>query len=261
MDFPRRHPQPRSPALKADPFAQLRLIDLQELDTRIDGLRHQLANLPQESEIRALLSERSDIADQAAAIGVKVDDLNREQKKADADVEQVKARRDRDQDRLDKGLVTKPADLEHLQSELISLARRITELEDVELEVMEALEAAQSRQQELQETLTALTERARALTEERDEAASRLRAQMEDVAAERSVTASGLAADLLALYDKLRDSKGGVGAAALRQRRCGGCGLELSPADLSAIRARASDDVVRCEECSRILVRTAESGL
>lgn len=199
--------------------------------------------------------------DAAKDLGIKVDDLTREQKKADADVEQVKARRKRDQDRMDRGLVTSPKDLEHLSHELVSLERRIRELEDVELEVMEQLETAQSELTALRNELTSIDEEGRAVQAARDQKAAAIQAESATVTGDRSTKASGIPADLLALYDKLRDSKGGVGAAALRQRRCGGCGLELSPADLSAIKTKPTDEVVRCEECSRILVRTSESGL
>ena len=73
--------------------------------------------------------------------------------------------------------------------------------------------------------------------------------------------AAELPEDLLSLYDRLRESKGGVGAALLRARRCEGCNLDLDNAELATIRAAADDDVIRCEECSRILVRTSESGI
>jgi predicted nucleic acid-binding Zn-ribbon protein len=65
----------------------------------------------------------------------------------------------------------------------------------------------------------------------------------------------------MALYARLRAQKGGVGAAALRARRCGGCSLELNAADLAVIAKAPSNEVIRCEECDRILVRTSESGI
>lgn len=154
-----------------------------------------------------------------------------------------------------------PKALEAMQHELVSLERRISELEDVELEVMERLESAQSELDAVRRTLAGISAEGSAAQRSRDERSAAIREQQAETAAERKVTASGVPADLLALYDRLRESKGGVGAAALRQRRCGGCGIELSPADLNAIRAKAVDEVVRCEECSRILVRTPESGL
>jgi predicted nucleic acid-binding Zn-ribbon protein len=67
--------------------------------------------------------------------------------------------------------------------------------------------------------------------------------------------------ELLALYDKIGASHGGIGAAELRARRCTGCQLEVNAADLRVFSAAAEDEVLRCEECSRILIRTAQSGL
>lgn len=192
---------------------------------------------------------------------IAVDDLTREQKKADQDVEQVKARRTRDQDRMDKGLVTSPKDLERMQQELVSLSRRISELEDTELEVMEQLETAQAERARLTERLAAIEARTTELTVSRDATAGDVTQEAGQVTDQRKVVADGVPADLLALYEKVRAQKGGVGAAALRARRCGGCSLELTAADLGAIAKAPLDEVLRCEECNRILVRTSESGI
>ena len=76
----------------------------------------------------------------------------------------------------------------------------------------------------------------------------------------RQAVAADVPAELLALYDQIRKTKG-VGAAMLRAGRCEGCHLSLNAADLNVIRASAPEEVVRCEECRRILVRTPESGI
>lgn len=246
--------------MKADPFVQLKLLDVQELDSQLDALRHQVATLPEHAELAALAAARAESDEKAKDLRVVVDDLTREQRKAEADVEQVRARRERDQARLDSGQGN-PKDLERLQHEMVSLARRITELEDVELEVMERLEDAQNELDAAEATMAEIMQKGSATQRARDEQTAALQRRISEIADERKITASGVNAELLELYDKLRGSKDGVGVSALRQRRCGGCGLELSPADLNSIRATPVDDVVRCEECSRILVRTAESGL
>jgi predicted nucleic acid-binding Zn-ribbon protein len=176
-------------------------------------------------------------------------------------VEQVKARRLRDQDRMDRGLVTSPKDLERMQQELVSLARRISELEDTELEVMERLENAQQQQRSLHGRLGEIDARAAELTAGRDAKAGELTAQLVAATDERKVTVQDVPGDLLALYEKIRAQKGGVGAAALVRRRCTGCSLDLTAADLGAIAKASPDEVLRCEECDRILVRTAESGI
>lgn len=192
---------------------------------------------------------------------IQVEDLTREQRKADADVEQVRARQTRDQQRMDQGLITNPKDLERMQGELVSLQRRITSLEDTELEVMEQLETAQAELDRLVGRLEQMDRRAAELGTTRDEKAGRLDAELAQVAAQRKTLADGLATELITLYDKLRQQKGGVGAAALRARRCGGCSLELTASDLSSIAKAPTDEVLRCEECNRILVRTSESGI
>ncbi|HEX2892532.1 MAG TPA: C4-type zinc ribbon domain-containing protein [Marmoricola sp.] len=247
--------------LKADPFAQLKLLDVQELDTQLDGLAHQLATIPEAAALAELGARRAELDGAVRDLRVEVDDLTAEQKRADADVEQVKARRARDQGMIDAGSVADPKALQRMLGELESLERRISDLEDVEIEVMERLETAQANLEQHTEDLAKLDRDLEALEHTRAHKARELEEKMAAVGAERKTTASGIPADLLGLYQKLRDQKGGVGAAALRRRECSGCRLTLNPSDLATIAAAPADDVLRCEECSRILVRTGESGL
>ena len=81
-----------------------------------------------------------------------------------------------------------------------------------------------------------------------------------EVTAARGPAVDGIPEALLALYERLREQKG-IGAALLRARQCGGCNMTLDASELSRIRSAPVDEVVRCEECQRILVRTDESGL
>jgi len=176
-------------------------------------------------------------------------------------VEAVKTRRKRDQDRMDSGAIGNAKDLERMQHELATLDRRISVLEDEELEIMEQLEEAQAAVAELEERVAAHDERLAELTEKRDARLAELDQQLALSTQDRQPALDGLPEDLLKLYDRLREQKGGVGAAELRARQCGGCMLSLDAGEIARIRGLAADEVVRCEECSRILVRTAESGL
>lgn len=188
-------------------------------------------------------------------------DTAREQTKAEQDVDQVRQRAARDQQRLDSGAVTSPKDLENLQHEITSLAKRQGDLEDVVLEVMERRESAQERVAELTERVGAVQGKVDDATARRDAAFEEIDGEVASVTKEREVMAGSVPADLLKLYDKLRAQQGGIGAAKLYQRTCQGCRQELSITDINEIRAAAPDTVVRCENCRRILVRTAESGL
>jgi predicted nucleic acid-binding Zn-ribbon protein len=236
-------------------------LDVQELDSRLDLLRHRLANLPEAQELAATLEERGDLQDRARDARILVDDLTREQRKAEADVEQVRTRRKRDQDRMDQGLVTSPKDLSRMQQEMVSLERRISDLEDTQLEVMERVEAAANQLTELEASLAEKDQRVEQLTARRDDRVGDIDAELAGLEQQRKQAADGLPDGLMTLYGRLREQKGGVGAAALRARRCTGCNMNLTAADLGAIAKAPTDEVLRCEECDRILVRTSESGI
>lgn len=223
--------------------------------------RHQRAHLPEHAELAALAQTRAELDNQVRDARVIVDDLTADQSKADQDVEQVKSRRQRDQDRIDQGLISNPKDLEKMQHELVSLERRISVLEDEELEIMEKLEEAQSALDSLVSQLADVDTRGRALVVSRDEQVATIDATIAECQAERELLIAEQPADLMALYDRLREAKGGVGAAELRMRQCAGCRLTVDNLELAKIKATPSNEVVRCEECQRILVRTTESGL
>lgn len=247
--------------MKADPAAQERLLEVQDLDSRIDGLDHRLRTLAERAVERDATARAKTLHDQLRDLEVVVADLQAEQEKADADVEQVKARRERDRSRMESGQIADPKALERMQAEMVSLERRIGTLEDEELEVMERLEAATADRDEVAARHRHAGEEAASAASAAEAIEAEIAGQKDDIAAERGRRAEGLPEDLLALYDRLRAAKGGVGAALLQRRECGGCRLTLDAAELAQIAKAPVDEVVRCEECQRILVRTAESGL
>jgi len=184
-------------------------------------------------------------------------DVEREVAKAEQDVEAVRQRATRDRQRLDTGAVGSAKELEALQHELGSLARRQSDLEEVELDAMQRLEDVQSRVVELQGRSAALAAEQADLEAQRDVAFAEIDKDSDYLAGERVRTAEGLPADLMTLYEKLRADHDGVGAAALEGVRCSGCRLEQTPMELARIAAAPPDEVHRCEECRRILVRPA----
>ena len=251
---------PREQKLNASPTAQNRLLDLQDVDLRTDQLQHRRRNLPEHAEAADLEARLVALRDQLVEARTEEGDIAREQTKIENDVEAVRERSRRDQERLNSASVS-ARELTNLQHEIESLAKRQSDLEDVVLEIMERREAAQGRIEEL------VAEQHR-LEADRGTVAHRLETEtgtidtaVAQLAATREKVLPDIPADLLALYEKLRAQHGGRGAAPLRQRRCEGCRLEIDLIELNAIRSAPADEVVRCESCRRILVRTADSGL
>ncbi|MGF7239350.1 MAG: zinc ribbon domain-containing protein [Frankia sp.] len=247
--------------MKADPWIQLRLLNLQALDSAIERLGERRRSLPEVAATEALSERLTALRDDVVRAETEVSDIARVQSRLENEVEMVRTRAARDRTRLESGQISSPKELANLQSEVTSLTRRQTSLEDDLLEVMENREVADARAGELRKE-------ADQVGAERDEVAARRDAAFAEIdteaaahRAERATVAPTLPDPLIALYDRIRATSGGVGAAALVRHRCEGCHLELSGADLRALAAAPVDEVVRCEECRRILVRTAESGL
>lgn len=244
--------------MKASPEAQRRLLDLQAVDTALAQLAHRKRTLPELAEIDAAAREISALEDERVRAQVVVDDLDRDISRFEKDIDQVRTRKDRDQVRLNAGGAIR--ELEGLQHELTTLNRRQSELEDAEIELMEKRETADTTLTEIQGRLSAANDKRDTAERRRDEVMSDIVKDEEFKKAARGPLAADLPPDLVALYDKIRlDS--GLGAALFQSGRCGGCRIELYGADLARVKAAAPDDVVRCEECRRIMVRTKESGL
>lgn len=246
--------------MNADHASQLRLLDLQAVDTALAQHAHRRRTLPELAALDARGKQAAALADEIVDAETRAGDSAAEQRRLENEVDTVRSRSVRDEQRLQAGGLP-GKELEGLQHELVTLARRQSSLEDDLLDVMEQAEQTVAAVADLHKRRDALTAEVAELAEKRDAALAEIDAAVTEKTAQRAATAAGLPAELLALYERAREHGGGVGAAMLRQRRCEGCRIELSGTELAAARAAAPDDVLRCENCRRILVRTDESGL
>lgn len=244
----------------ADPTDQHKLIKLAELDAEVARRQHTAKTLPQHQQIQDLMSERQTVADSLVERNTAVSDLEAAQERADADLAPVRERLKRDQQRIDEGSISDAKTLRSLTEEVEHLKRRITDLETAQLDVMGSLEQARQQRDEVAQRKSAIETEVRQLVASRDEQASALAAEAKDFHTQRTAIAAEVPQELVALYDKLRASTG-AGAAKLYRGRCTGCQLEIPISDLDDYRKAPANQVLRCVECNRILVRTPESGL
>jgi uncharacterized protein len=246
--------------MKAVASAQLRLLDLQAEDTAIAQLTHRKTTLPEHAVIVDGKAQRVTLAASLVEVRTRLSDYKLEVEKAEADLVPVRERLARDIKRRDDGLVTDPRGFAALTDEIEHLNKRISDLEDAELEAMENLESAAASEAGLAEQLTDLEGSVRAVIASRDEQLAQTDAEIAAHTAARDAIVAGLPAELVTLYDRIRVKAGGLGAAELKGRRCAGCQLEATATALAGYAKAAADDVLRCEECERILVRTAASA-
>ncbi len=247
--------------IKADPGSQQRLLDLQATDSALAQLDHRRRTLPEHAELARLKTDQVTVASDLVAADTAVSDLELEQTKAESDLEPVRERLARNQRRIADGSVPDAKALSSMVAEVDHLKKRISDLEDAELEVMEQLEQAVAERDRLRVRAEELAASAAEVTGRRDGQLAALDVEIGQRRTERTSIAPTIEPALITLYERVAASHGGVGAAELRSRRCTGCQLEVNAADLREFAAANSDEVLRCEECSRILVRTANSGL
>ncbi len=239
---------------------QLRLLDLQGADTSLAQLTHRRTTLPELAAIAERNERDTALHNDVIDVETRIGDIAGDQRRLENDVDAVRTRAARDEQRLQAGGL--PAkELERLQHELTTLARRQSTLEDELLEVMEQRERADAELAELTARRSVLDREQAELGATRDAAFGEIDAASAERLAQRVSIAAELPEDLLAVYERSREYHGGVGAAMLRQRRCEGCRIELSASELGTVRKAEPDAVVKCDNCGRILVRTAESGL
>lgn len=246
--------------MNADHITQLRLLDLQATDTKIAQLAHRRANLPELAALADSEQHATDLHNEAIDVETKLADVAEDQRRLESEVDTVRTRATRDEQRLQAGGLPSK-ELEGLQHELTTLARRQSMLEDELLDIMQLRENVEKESADIATKRAELEARRAELVTSRDAAFSAIDAEVAVHADERASLAAQLPGDLLALYERAREHGGGVGVSALRQRRCEGCHIELSGSELTSVRAAAADEVVRCDNCRRILVRTDESGL
>jgi uncharacterized protein len=246
--------------VNADPAAQLALLDLQALDTELAQLAHRRRTLPALAIIAERQKQAAELHLRTVELETAVGDIAKEQSRLEADIDVVRQREVRNQQRLDAGGI--PAkELSGLEHELETLKRRQDTLEDEVLEVMERRESTEAELVGARTKEAEVAEQQAAAEQDRDSAFAEIDAAIASKRTARAPLAASIPDDLRDLYDKIRTGHDGVGAAALKLRRCQGCHIELAGSELNEVRNAAADEVVRCDNCRRILVRTAESGL
>jgi len=245
--------------VKAEPAVQRQLLDLAEVDAELARVAHRRRNLPELAEITEAEKRLRERRDALVAAQTTASDLEREVSKQEREIESVRARAERDRKLMESGSVS-AKQLADLERELETLARRQSVLEDDQLELMERKEAVDA---DVRRTAAEVDKAEQELADaqrRRDEALADLDTTQARREADRKNLVPKLPENLLALYERVRAHKG-IGAALLKSRRCGACQLELDRSSIAEIKAAPDDEVVQCENCDAILVRTPESGL
>jgi len=232
------------------------IADLQDLDTRLDQLRHRRDHLAERVELADLAARARTLAGGHAEVSARHRELVRDQKRHEDELAGVEEKASRENDRLYGGTITAPRELEALQAEIASLAARRRVLEDRVLEVMEQVEPLDAQLAAQERERQSLLAEAQQVQDRLAVAEAELDAETDGVTAARAALAATMDASLLADYEARRQRNGGVVVGRLRSgTTCSACSLGLSAVDLDRIRNLDEDELVDCPECGVILVR------
>lgn len=240
--------------MKASPSDQRSILDIARFDQQTNSLRHKAATLPEIAELASTVIKSNNARDLRIAAETELSDVKRELLRAEADVEQVVSRITRDEARLIGGSAS-PKELEQLQHEVGSLGVRRAELEEVELEIMMRVDAINERISTLKAEEAEHAAVIADLEIRKENALTIFNKDLEAIAKDRAEIIQGVEKAFIELYEKIRETSGGVGAAALSAGSCTGCNLSINAVEIKRMADLADDEVVRCEECRCILVR------
>jgi uncharacterized protein len=230
------------------------LLSVQEHDTKIDQLRHRRRGLPEREELEGVMTALVAVEAAVADADARHAELSRGQSRIDDEVASLRAKVEQSNTTMYGGTVNNPRQLGALQDEIASLQRRISQLEDQELELMEQSEPVEAELTELAQRRTSLDERATVLRARIAEEEAVIDAELDQVGAERATLAGGVDRSLLQEYEAIR-SRLGIGIARLVGGSCQGCHLSLSAVEVDRIKRLDPDETVHCEECGRLLAR------
>jgi predicted nucleic acid-binding Zn-ribbon protein len=218
-------------------------------------LRHRKATLPERAELAAREAAIAAIDRELAGAAPARDDAAARQRQLEDELASLETKISELDRQLYSGTVSSPRELQAMQSDIDSLQRHRSALEDRLLDVMGELEPLESAAGGLRERRAELATDAERLHVAIDEQAAVLDAEIAVEQEARDRLAKGLPPQLVTLYEQLRGKLEGVGAARLEGGACGGCHLRLPATQLDAIKYAPPEAIVRCDQCGRILVR------
>lgn len=231
------------------------LLVVQAHDSAVDRLRHQRENLPEFQALATLDDEQQHVETERATIAEERHEIAREQKRHEDEAAIVTDRINKENERLYSGTVTAHKDLQAIQDELETLADRRSDIEDRVLEAMEAGEPLDAKLEKFDSMLASIAERRAQASDSLAQSQAAIDEEISQEQQQRTTAVADVAADLVEQYEASRAANGGLGIVELQGKTCQGCHLTLSAVDYDRIRKEPTDAVVRCTECSRILVR------
>lgn len=237
--------------MKASEKQQADLLSLANLDLEIKRTKINIAELSSGESLAALAEAQRSVAAKLIDARNDVDSIELELKRAEEDLNLVEQRIAKDEQRLNQ--TSSPKDAQGIQAELVTLTRRKSELEDLELAVLERKEEIEAAYKTVLGDKQSIDEELSAQQNSAEAQILKLRSGLDLISQQRAQQAALLPAELVELYEKKAARSVAVGK--LNNRECGACRISIGATALAEIHALPADEIATCPECQAILVR------
>jgi predicted nucleic acid-binding Zn-ribbon protein len=231
------------------------LLTLQEHDTAADRLLHRRQTLPERAALAEAEAIRVELEGDLAAARERRDEVLREERKLDDEVRTLEDRAKAEETKMYSGAISSPKELQAMSADVAHLRKRARELEDEELAVLERREAHDAEVAKVEAAVAAVVADIELFSAALRASEAEIEAELKVEQDARSALVPGIPANVMSLYEQVRASNRGMGAARLVGGNCQACHLALPATEVDRIRHMAPDAIARCEHCGAILVR------
>lgn len=241
--------------MKASKADQVKLLELQQVDTRILQLRAARSKHPAVKVLDALEGRKADLERAKVTARSAATDANREVKRVENDLERLTSRQDVMSERLAAGEGSHK-DLTAMQHELNQMAQRRNVLENELIDVMATFESAQETVSELDRQTEAVGADEQAAIAQLQDAMGEVEAELNEKLAKRDELAGEIDSELLDEYEYYRERTGGIGVYEAKGRQIVGMVVDLPESEWHDITMLAEDEVLMSDELEAIIVKT-----
>jgi predicted nucleic acid-binding Zn-ribbon protein len=237
--------------MKLDKASQSALLKLSEVDLEIGHIKQEIIKSIESKDLVDLRAKQSELAGELIAARTVVENLQSAQLRADDDLHLVEERIAKDKDRLLQ--TSSPKDAQGLQSEIESLQRRKSDLEDAELELLAEIESAQAVLTEVSSRKEQNSKELETLQQEIQTTIDDLKTRGRKLTADREILVSKVTEEVFKKYSALSARQVAVGQ--IENRSCTACRMGLTANVIDSINDLVEDELGVCPECQAFIVR------
>lgn len=236
------------------PFDLKPLIELHNLDLKINGLQSRIGGLPVQIQdldrkldrFRRNLAEKKELATQN----------QKKKRELESDLALIETKRNRYKEQLDTVKTNK--EYTGLQHEIEGVNQAIRQVEDQILAQMEEAEQLKAVVEEAQKALnreeSVLTEEKQVIQNEVD----KLQAELDNFKGQRQQWVPQVPEDIMEVYNRTAMHRRGIAMAEAKNEICLECHMRIRPQLFQEI--KRNDSIIQCESCSRILFYAVSPG-